>query len=93
MHKNLLQNAGNSIKRLYFLKFPGRGCPRIPLEVLAPKTRLGQIHVRPPPPKFLKPVRLCYMYYLKHEHECFIRYKTRGAAERFISDKALMLVF
>ena len=29
-----------------------------------------------------------YMYYLKHEHECFIRYKTRGAAERFISDKA-----
>ena len=27
-------------------------------------------------------------YYLKHEHECFIRYKTRGAAERFISDKA-----
>ena len=32
-------------------------------------------------------------YYLKHEHECFIRYKTRGAAERFISDKALMLVF
>ena len=30
----------------------------------------------------------CFMYYLKHEHECFIRYKTRGAAERFISDKA-----
>ena len=29
-----------------------------------------------------------FMYYLKHEHECFIRYKTRGAAERFISDKA-----
>ena len=28
------------------------------------------------------------MYYLKHEHECFIRYKMRGAAERFISDKA-----
>ena len=28
------------------------------------------------------------MYYLKHEHEWFIRYKTRGAAERFISDKA-----
>ena len=21
-----------------------------------------------------------FMYYLKHEHECFIRYKTRGAA-------------
>ena len=29
-----------------------------------------------------------FKYYLKHEHECFIRYKTRGAAERFISDKA-----
>ena len=28
------------------------------------------------------------MYYLKHGHECFIRYKTRGAAESFISDKA-----
>ena len=28
------------------------------------------------------------MFYLKHEHECFIRYKTRGAAERFIADKA-----
>jgi hypothetical protein len=27
------------------------------------------------------------MYYLKHEYECFIRYKMRGAAERFISDK------
>ena len=30
----------------------------------------------------------CIKYYLKHEHECFIRYKTRGAAECFISDKA-----
>ena len=29
-----------------------------------------------------------FKYYLKHEHECFIRYKTRGAAECFISDKA-----
>ena len=28
------------------------------------------------------------MYYLKHEQECFIGYKTRGEAERFISDKA-----
>ena len=28
------------------------------------------------------------MYYLKHENECFIRYKTWGAAESFISDKA-----
>ena len=28
------------------------------------------------------------MYDLKHEHECFIRYKMRGAAERFIADKA-----
>ena len=24
------------------------------------------------------------MYYLKHEQECFIRYKTHGAAERFV---------
>ena len=31
---------------------------------------------------------LLLKYYLKHEHECFIRYKTRGAAERFRSDKA-----
>ena len=30
----------------------------------------------------------CCKYYLNHEHECFIRYKTRGAAERFIADKA-----
>ena len=29
-----------------------------------------------------------FKYYLKHEDECFIRYKTRGAVERFISDKA-----
>ena len=28
------------------------------------------------------------MYYLKHEYECFIRYKTLGAAKGFISDKA-----
>ena len=34
---------------------------------------------------------IIYMYYLKHEHECFIRYKTRGAAERFISDKARII--
>ena len=27
-------------------------------------------------------------YYLKHEHACFIRYKTWGTGERFISDKA-----
>ena len=27
------------------------------------------------------------MYYLKHEWECFIRYKTRGAGECFMSDK------
>ena len=31
------------------------------------------------------------MIYLKHEHECFIRYKTRGAAECFISDKGRMV--
>ena len=29
-----------------------------------------------------------FMYYLKHEQECFIGYKTRGEAERIISDKA-----
>ena len=28
------------------------------------------------------------MYYLTYEQECFIRYKTRGTAERIISDKA-----
>ena len=28
------------------------------------------------------------MYYLKHEHEYLIRYKMRGASERFIADKA-----
>ena len=28
------------------------------------------------------------MYYLKHEHECFTRYKTRSATTRFISDEA-----
>ena len=28
------------------------------------------------------------MYYLKHEHECFIKYKTLDAADRFVSDKA-----
>ena len=27
-------------------------------------------------------------YYLKHEQECFIGYKTGGEAKRFISDKA-----
>jgi hypothetical protein len=33
------------------------------------------------------------MYYLKHELERFIRYKTRGAAERLISDKTWQRVF
>ena len=28
------------------------------------------------------------MYYLTYEQECFVRYKTRGTAERIISDKA-----
>ena len=41
--------------------------------------------------------RLCvgyvYMQYLNHEQECFIRCKTRGEAERFISDKAQIGVF
>jgi hypothetical protein len=31
-------------------------------------------------------------YYLKHAYDCFIRYKTRGAAERFISDKTRLQV-
>jgi hypothetical protein len=35
----------------------------------------------------------CLKYYLKHEQECFIGYKTRGAAERFISDKTWQRVF
>ena len=29
-----------------------------------------------------------HVLFKKHEHECFIRYKMRGAAERFIADKA-----
>ena len=29
-----------------------------------------------------------FMYYLINEQECFIGFKTRGEAERFISDKA-----
>jgi hypothetical protein len=29
----------------------------------------------------------CFKYYLKHEKECFIIFKTRGAAERFRYDK------
>ena len=33
------------------------------------------------------------MYYLKYEHECFLKYKMRGAAERFIADKHELLVF
>ena len=41
-----------ALKRLYFSKFPWGACPRTPLEVLAPKARVGQIHV---PPKFLSP--------------------------------------
>ena len=32
----------------------------------------------------------CFRYYLKHEHECFIRYKMRGAAKRFIADRTLI---
>ena len=30
----------------------------------------------------------CFMYCLIYEQECFIGFKTRGEAERFISDKA-----
>ena len=33
------------------------------------------------------------MYYLKHEQKCFILYKTRGKAERFISDKERIASF
>jgi hypothetical protein len=33
------------------------------------------------------------MYYLKHEKECFIIFKTQGVAERFRYDKTLLLVF
>jgi hypothetical protein len=32
------------------------------------------------------------MYYLKHEKECFIIFKTRGAAERFRYDKTRVRV-
>ena len=35
-----------------------------------------------------KEVISCFTYYLKHEQECSIGYKTRGEDERFISDKA-----
>ena len=47
-----------ALKRLYFSKFSWGACPRTPREVLAPSARVGQIRVRPPPPKFSKPVRL-----------------------------------
>ena len=33
------------------------------------------------------------MYYLKHEKECFIIFKARGAAERFRYDKTRVRVF
>ena len=38
--------------------------------------------------------RILYiMYYLKHEKECFIIFKARGAAERFRYDKTRVRVF
>ena len=46
-----------ALKRLYFSKFSWGAYPRIPLEVLAPLARVGQIPVCPP--KISKPVRLC----------------------------------
>ena len=33
-----------------------------------------------------------FMYYLKYEHVCFLRYKTRGVAERFIADTARIAI-
>ena len=55
MHKNPLQNTGKGIKgTLFFETFRG-SMPRNPQEVSAPSVRVGQIHVCPPPPKFLGP--------------------------------------
>ena len=44
-----------ALKRLYFSKFSWGACPWTPLEVLTPLALVGQIRVRPPPPKFLSP--------------------------------------
>ena len=52
-----------ALKRLYFSKFSWGPSPRTPLEVLAPKARVGQIRVRPL--KISKRVRLCYLCLLK----------------------------
>ena len=46
-----------ALKRLYVLKFSWGAYRGTPLEVLAPKARVGQIRVRPR--KISKPVRLC----------------------------------
>ena len=54
MHKNPHQNAGNGIKETLFFKIFLGTYPQIPLEVLAPLARVGQIPVCPPP-KFLSP--------------------------------------
>ena len=53
-----------ALKRLYFSKFSW-GCPQTLLDVLAPLTRVGQIHVCPP--KISKPVRLCKFPIVKVE--------------------------
>ena len=52
-------------KGLYFSKFSWGACPRT-LEVLAPSARVGQIRVRPPPPKFLS----LYAYELRVKQSC-----------------------
>ena len=61
MHKTHTKTQEMTLKGLYFSKFSCGACPRTPLEVLAPSARVGQIRVRPPPPKKIsKPVHLCY---------------------------------
>ena len=56
MHKNPHQNAGNGINETLFFKIFLGSMPPDPLEVLAPKARVGQIRIRPSPPKkFLSP--------------------------------------
>ena len=44
-----------AFKRLYFSKFSGGTCPRIPLGVLARSALVGRTDVRPPPPNFVTP--------------------------------------
>ena len=39
-----------ALKTIFF-KISGGACPLTPLKVLAPSASVGQIHIRPPPPK------------------------------------------